>query len=217
VSNAREWAKRFEAVLHDCLGLDGSHDIGHFRRVWRLSQEIAAREGGDLEVLAAAAWFHDLVNPPKDSPDRKRASTLSAEAAAPILDEQGFPMAKLPAVQHAIAAHSFSAGITPETLEAKILQDADRLDALGAIGIARTFYVAGRMDSSLFDPEDPLATTRTSDDRAFALDHFETKLFRIAERLNTAAARDLAEQRVSYMRAFVSTLVDEIAGAGDPA
>ena len=186
--------------------MDGSHDIGHFRRVWRMVQEISAEEGGDPEVLVAATWFHDLVNPPKNSPDRARASTLSAEAAAPLLLAEGFPEPKLSAVQHAIMAHSFSAGITPETLEAQILQDADRLDALGAIGIARTFFVAGSMGASLFHPDDPLAKKRTFDDGSFALDHFETKLFQIAATLHTLVARRIAERRVEYMKSFVAMI-----------
>lgn len=201
---------RFEAILRDRLGPEGSHDLSHFRRVWRMAEEISADEGGDREVLVAAAWFHDLVNPPKDSPDRARASALSAEAAEPILLAEGFPEVKLPAVRHAIAAHSFSAGIAPETLEARILQDADRLDALGAIGVARTFYVAGRMGSSLFHPDDPLASERPLDDRAFSLDHFETKLFRIAETMNTRTGQRIAAQRASLMQRFVNDLIAEI-------
>ena len=196
--------------MTDRLGPDGSHDIGHFRRVWRHCQAIAAAEGGDHDVLAAGAWLHDLVNPPKNSPDRARASALSAEAAAPILSAEGFPKDKRAAVQHAILSHSFSAGLTPETLEAEILQDADRLDALGAIGIARTFYVAGRMDSSLFHPTDPLARARDMNDRAFALDHFETKLFVIAETLHTETAQRIAAARVNLMRQFVTDLLGEI-------
>jgi uncharacterized protein len=196
--------------MADRLGPDGSHDIGHFRRVWRMTLGIACKEGGDMDVLAAAAWFHDLVNPPKNSPDRARASALSADAAAPILLDLSFPQDKIPAVQHAILTHSFSAGIAPETLEAQILQDADRLDALGAIGIARTFYVAGRMGSSLFHPDDPLARNRPLDDRAFSLDHFETKLFRIAETMNTRTGQRIAEERAALTRRFVSDLIAEI-------
>lgn len=212
MSSAPDWAARFEAILRDRLGADGSHDIGHFRRVWQQAQDIAAIEGGDMEVLAAAALFHDLVNSPKDSPDRARASVLSAEAALPILRAEGFPETKLDSVRHAIEAHSFSAGITPQTLEARILQDADRLDALGAIGIARSFYVAGRMGSALFDPDDPMAQDRQLDDRSFALDHFEVKLFRIAETMNTCAGRRIATRRAEFMRSFVSTIKSEIKG-----
>ena len=192
------------------LGNDASHDIGHFRRVWRNVEAIQAVEGGDLEILVAAAWLHDLVNPPKDSPDRKRASQLSAEAAAPALRDLGFPEAKVAPVQHAILTHSFSAGIPPETREAMILQDADRLDAIGAIGVARCFYVAGRMDSALFDPDDPDANDRPLNDTLYALDHFKLKLFPIVQTLKTDAARKIAEKRVATMNAFVTELLAEI-------
>lgn len=210
MSSEPDWASRFERILLDRPNADGSHDIGHVRRVWCLTQDIASVEGGDLDVLVAAAWFHDLVNVSKSSSDRDRASALSARASRPILQACGFPDAKLDLVCHAIEAHSFSAGVTAKTLEAQILQDADRLDALGAIGIARLFYVAGRMGSMLFDPDDPRAHHRDLNDRAYALDHFEVKLFRIADNMNTAGGQRIASERVSMMRAFVDTLLSEI-------
>lgn len=210
MSSAPEWASQFERILQDRPDDDGSHDIAHVRRVWRLTQDIAAYEGGDLEILVAAAWFHDLVNLPKGSAQRTQASALSAEASRPILQACGFPDSKLDAVYHAIEAHSFSANRSANTLEARILQDADRLDALGAIGIARSFYVAGRMGSKLFDAQDPLACNRELNDRAFALDHFEAKLYRVAETLNTTGAQRIAVERVSVMRAFVRSLMAEI-------
>ncbi|MEX0285478.1 MAG: HD domain-containing protein [Paracoccaceae bacterium] len=208
--SSSHWAKVFETEMRARLGADGSHDIGHFRRVWKHAQAIAREEGGDRDVLAAAAFLHDLVNPPKSSPDRPRASALSAEAAAPVLRAHGFPEDRIAEVQHAILTHSFSAGIAPETLEARILQDADRLDALGAIGIARCFNVSGQMGGGLFDPDDPLAHHRLFDDRAYALDHFETKLYRIAETLHTKTARSRAETRVSVMKRFVDDLLSEL-------
>lgn len=210
MSEAGGWSAVLAPLVADGLGADASHDLAHFARVWRLGRAIAAQEGGDLEVIEAAAWLHDLVNPPKDSPDRARASRLSAAAALPILRQAGFPAAKHQAVAHAIEAHSFSAGIAPETLEARIVQDADRLEALGAIGIARCFCVSGQMGAALFDPDDPLAARRPRDDRRYALDHFETKLFRVAETLHTEAARRLAAPRVDRMRRFVGALIEEI-------
>jgi len=215
-----DWAARFETVLR-ARGAgktrDGGHDLGHLARVWRHASTIAEVEGGDLEVLAAAAWLHDLVNPPKDSPDRKSGSVLSAQAAAPLLVDEGFPAQNHANVLHCIEAHSFSAGIAPPTLEATILQDADRLDALGAIGIARCFCVAGQMGAQLFDPEDPLAKGRPLEDHRYALDHFEIKLLRLPEGLHTETARHLAAPRVARMRAFVAALADEACGAAGDA
>jgi len=190
---------------------DAAHDLAHLRRVWGNCQKIARAEGGaDMVVLMAGAYLHDLVNLPKDAPNRRDASRLSAEAAVAWLRGTDFPAAKLEAVAHAIAAHSFSAGIAPETHEARILQDADRLEALGAIGLARLFAVAGQMGAQLYDPADPLAQRRALDDKAFALDHLEVKLFPLVETMQTATGRDMAEERADWVAAFRSRLLREI-------
>ena len=200
-----------EVLRHWGGQTDGAHDLGHLRRVWANCQRIAADEpGADMQVLKAAAFFHDLVNLPKSSPERARASTLSAEAAGGYLATIDFPPDKLDAVSHAIAAHSFSAGITPLTMDAKILQDADRLEALGAIGIARMFHVAGATGALLFDADDPMARNRTLDDRRFSLDHLSTKLFTLPFAMQTATGRALAEERASWMVRFRERLLSEL-------
>lgn len=189
---------------------DGAHDLGHLRRVWARAKLIAMDEPCDLEILLPACIFHDLVNLPKSHPERARASTLSAEAACHFLRADGFPDAKLSAVGHAIAAHSFSAAITPMTAEARVLQDADRLEALGAIGIARMFHVSGAMGGGLFDAEDPMALNRPRDDRAFALDHIETKLLKLVDTMQTAPGRAMAIERADWMLSFRTRLLFEI-------
>ena len=190
---------------------DAAHDLAHLRRVWGNCERIARAEGGaDMAVLMAGAYLHDLVNLPKDAPTRREASRLSAEAAVAWLRGTDFPTSKLEAVAHAIAAHSFSAGIAPETHEARILQDADRLEALGAIGLARLFAVAGQMGAQLYDPADPLAQRRALDDKAFALDHLEVKLFPLVETMQTATGREIAEERADWVAAFRSRLLREI-------
>lgn len=203
----------FEAALADLWQgqSDAAHDIAHLQRVWGNCQRIARSEGGaDLEVLMAAAYLHDLVNLPKNAPNRREASRLSAEAAVTWLRGTAFPPAKLEAVAHAIAAHSFSAGIAPETHEARILQDADRLEALGAIGLARLFAVAGQMGAQLYDPADPLAQRRALDDKAFALDHLEVKLFPLVSSMQTVTGREMAEERADWVAAFRTRLLREI-------
>jgi uncharacterized protein len=208
---------RWQARLEDrvrAISEDASHDLHHVRRVWRLSQQIAAGERltADLLVLMAAAYMHDIVNPPKDSPLRSQASRLSAERATEWLAQLAFPGDKIPAVAHAIEAHSFSAGVCPRTIEAEILQDADRMEALGAIGLARVFYVAGRLGSALFDPEDPRGERRELDDRRFAVDHFALKLLRLPERMNTRTGRRLAGERGAFLRRYVDQLLLELEG-----
>ena len=110
---------------------------------------IHGSEGGDLRIIAAAVLLHDCVSVEKNSPDRAHASRLAAEKAFEVLDTLGWRTMEISAVGHAILTHSFSANIPPESLEAKILQDADRLDAIGMIGAARCFYIAGRWQRPL--------------------------------------------------------------------
>ena len=190
---------------------DGAHDLGHLDRVWKTCRLIATEEpGADADVLAAAAYFHDAVNLPKDHADRAQASRLSAELAVRELGGLGFPAEKRAGVHHAIHAHSFSARVTPETVEARILQDADRLEALGAIGLARMFLIAGQMGGALFDAADPMAMDRPLDDRRFALDHLEVKLFHLPGRMQTATGRAIAAERAEWMESFRSRLLREI-------
>lgn len=191
-------------------GNDGSHDAAHLIRVWKNALRIHGSEGGDLRIIAASVLLHDCVSVEKNAPDRAHASRLAAEKAFEILDALGWRTMDITAVAHAIVTHSFSANIPPESLEAKILQDADRLDAIGMIGAARCFYIAGRMGSGLYDPLDPLAENRPLDDKAFAIDHFETKLFKLTDGFQTAAGRALARQRQERLRAVLGMLLEEI-------
>lgn len=207
------WAGRARARMAALWegATDGAHDLGHLDRVWKSCRLIALDEpGADADVLAVAAYFHDAVNLPKDSPDRARASRLSADLAVRELAAMGFDKGQLAAVHHAIAAHSFSAGIAPETVEARILQDADRLEALGAIGLARMFLIAGQMGGGLFHAADPLAMERALDDRRYALDHLEVKLFPVAAAMQTAAGRQMAAERAEWMESFRTRLLHEI-------
>jgi uncharacterized protein len=208
-------AERLLAAL-GAEGDDGSHDRSHLLRVWRNASAIADHEPAcDRTVLTAAVILHDCVAVEKNSSQRSQASRLAAARARTILAELGWEAASIDAASHAIEAHSFSAGIAAETLEARIVQDADRLDAIGAIGIARCFYVAGRMGSSLYDPVDPPAANRTLDDRRFALDHFGAKLFKVAENFQTNAGQALADSRSRTMQGFVRAMLSEIAMAAE--
>ena len=111
---------------------------------------------------------------------------------------------------HAIEAHSFSANIPPLTLEAKIVQDADRLDSLGMLGVARTFYIAGRMGSGLYHPGDPGAEHRPLDDRRYAIDHFPAKLLKLSDGFQTETGAKLAKERHERLSLFLSLFRDEI-------
>jgi uncharacterized protein len=189
---------------------DGAHDISHLNRVWRTARTLlSSHPEADPMVVQAACYLHDIVNLPKDHPERHHASRHAARLACEKLARAGFPQAKLEGVAHAIEAHSFSAAITPVTIEAKIVQDADRLDALGAVGLARLYYTAGRMGSALAHPTDPLAVHRDMDDRAFALDHIGKKLATLPATMQTAAGRELGEARLAWLIDFRAKFVDE--------
>lgn len=208
-----DWRARLIAIVVNHSHDDGAHDVHHLHRVWHVARSLLCDyPEADGMVVLAACYLHDIVNLPKDHPQRHTASRLAAARACDELKQLGFPAEKLDAVAHAIEAHSFSAGIAPVTIEAKIVQDADRLDALGAVGLARLYYTAGRMGSALAHPTDPLADDRPLDDRAFALDHIECKLATLPASMQTEAGRKLGEERLAWLRAFRDTFVAEWSG-----
>ena len=205
----------YEALAADLLPhaadtTDGSHDLAHILRVFRNAMRIHREEGGDGDVLAAAVLLHDCVAVEKNSPLRAQASRLAAEKASAILRHLAWPEVKVVAVAHAILAHSLSANIPPETLEAKILQDADRLDAIGMVGAARCFYVAGRLNSELYDPADPRAERRAVDDRRYSIDHFPAKLFKLADGFQTVTGAKHARARHARLVEFYDLFLEEI-------
>jgi uncharacterized protein len=189
---------------------DGAHDLSHLHRVWGNAKTIQKEEGGDAETLAAAVLLHDCVQVPKDSPLRSRAAGLAAEQARIALTLIEWQEDKIETVAQAIESHSYSAGVSPSSLEGRILQDADRLDAIGYIGIARCFYTGGRMGSSLYDLSEPEAMIRMLDDRHFALDHFPKKLLKLAEGFQTGTGAILAQQRQQTLEDFYRGFLNEV-------
>jgi uncharacterized protein len=208
----KNWEEKIRtAVFESYQGqeFDPAHDFAHFVRVVHAAKAIGQLEGAEMAVVVPAAWMHDWVNVLKHDPRRTIASRLSAEAAVKILSDWNYPEQYLEGIAHAIEAHSYSAGIVPRTIEAKVVQDADRLDALGAIGIARVFSTAQRLGASYYHPVEPLAETRVLDDKAFALDHFFIKLFPLAETFQTKAGRVEGLKRRDFMNNFVTQLMAE--------
>ncbi|HEP0986486.1 phosphohydrolase [Enterobacter ludwigii] len=210
-----QWQSRFERWLDENHAThDAAHDISHFRRVWMTAQKIMANQAVDSLVVLTACYFHDIVSLPKNHPQRSQSSRLAASKTLDILrrDFPDFSSERYAAVEHAIEAHSFSAGIVPHSLEAKIVQDADRLEALGAIGLARVFAVSGALGVALFNAEDPFADARTLNDRAFALDHFQTKLLRLPDTMHTDVGRELAQHNADFLIQFMAKLSAELQG-----
>jgi len=190
-------------------GGDAAHDLAHVERVVGNAQRLAVAEGARREVVLPAAWLHDCVTVAKDSPSRATASRRAAAQAGAWLREWGWDDALLPEIAHAIEAHSFSAGIAPNTIEARVVQDADRLDALGAVGLARCLMLGGAMGRPLYAAEDPWCKQRAPDDRAACVDHFYTKLLSLESTMQTASGRREAQHRTMFLRQFLAELKRE--------
>jgi len=203
--------KLLEQKIASVLGTqDPAHDLLHVKRVVATAKMLALEEKADLEVIVPAAWLHDLVNLPKDHFERKLASTMAAKEAIFFLKSIHYPTDKFDAIAHAIAAHSFSSGIVPETLEAKIVQDADRLDGLGAIGLARLFSISTQLKRPFYHSIDPFAVERSYDDQDNAIDHIFIKLQKVVGLMNTHAAKEEAQRRFSFIEKFLEELKSEI-------
>lgn len=213
----KQWEPHFhDFIAHTTQACDAAHDFEHIRRVVANAIMLANVEQADLAVVWPAAWLHDCVVIPKDSPLRSQASILAANAAEAFLQKIAYPAHYLPDIHHAIAAHSFSAKITPRTLEAQVVQDADRLDSLGAIGLARCLMLGGAMGRRLYDPLAPFPQARPVDDRRNTIDHFFVKLLHLAEQMHTRSGRAEALTRTDFLRAFLRQLDDELQLAVQP-
>lgn len=195
---------------------DAAHDVEHLLRVALWTVRIGGAEVDPAEAVAAAL-LHDVVNVPKDSPHRARASALCAEEARRVLGAAGFGDEAVARMADAIEDHSYSRGATPRSPLGQALQDADRLEALGALGIMRTFSTGARMGARYSHPEDPWARARALDDVAFSVDHFFKKLLGLSATMCTAAGRAEGERRTAHMRAFLEQLAEELGAPLPPA
>jgi uncharacterized protein len=211
VFELKKWEEIFkEKAFALYPATDPSHDYLHIARVVKIALELAFEEKANVEIVLPAAYFHDFVTIPKNDPRRKIASQISAAAAVEYLASINYPSRHLDAIKHAIEAHSFSANIKPETLEAQIVQDSDRLDGIGAIGVARCFSTCALMQRPYYDIDDVFAQNRELDDKVFAIDHFPIKLFKIAETMHTGSAHKEAQKRLQFMKLYLQQLKSEL-------
>jgi uncharacterized protein len=206
-----KWSKVFERYVLSHPAGEPAHDLNHVRRVVSNALRLAVEEGARLEVVYAASWLHDCVVVSKDSPDRVQASRLAADQAVEFLKTVEYP-SELAAIHHAIVAHAFSASVSAHTIEAKVVQDADRLDALGAVGIARCIMVGTALGNRLYDPSDPFCRSRKADDQKSMIDHFYTKLLGLVLTMNTETGKREARERTDFMLGYLDQLESEIAG-----
>ena len=198
---------------------DLAHDLQHVLRVYRWALRLAPEAGADVDLSGAAALAHDLVSVPKHLAARPLSGERSAEAARGLLAEAGYTLDEAMVVVDAIATHSWSRGLSPRCPEGVVLQDADRLDALGVIGLMRNIAVAEAMSAAATEgsvrafvhPTDPLRqTTRPLDDRHFALDHWYEKLLKLRDGMHLPSARAEAARRHAWMTSALAELTHEL-------
>lgn len=208
-----EWFEPLRGALADRFateGRDGAHDLAHALRVAKRAEALAEAEHADLTTCVAAALLHDLVYRPKNHPESALTAAMAAEEAPAWCTPHLELSLRSSAIAAAIRTHSFSGGLAPTSLEGAVVQDADRLEALGAIGIARCFATGGAMGTGLWHPEDPWAEGRPLDDMVWSLDHFFQKLLRLESTFRTASGRALARRRTETLRAFLADLTEEL-------
>lgn len=186
------------------------HDMNHALRVRDLCIYTSSVEGGDQEILIAAALLHDIGRPDELQDPSLDHALISAYLAEGILKGSGFPDDKIKQVIHSIDSHRFSTNLNPGSLEGCILQDADRLDISGALGVAMTFAYSGACGRRLHHPSDPLAEHRKPDGTMYALDHILTKLMVLPGTMNTMTARRMAKDRNRFIRTFLDQFKNEI-------
>ncbi len=206
----KNFETQFAAFIRAEMTTDSAHDFNHVLRVVKTAKELCKKEQAISEVVIPAAWLHDCVTLPKNHPERAQSSVKAADRAVAFLRSIDYPEIHLESIHHAIVAHSFSANVKPLTLEAKIVQDADRLDALGAIGVTRCIQVSANLNRPTYCTDDPFCESRRPDDGKYTIDHFYTKLLLIADTVNTASAKAEAGLRTQFMRDFLEQLNREI-------
>ena len=197
-----------------CFGsARGSHDWDHTERVLGLCLRIGRKEKADLEILRLAAVLHDIGREEEDrSNGRVCHGARGAALAAQILKKHGLDRNTIGRVVHCIEAHRFRGGHKPESLEAKILFDADKLDSIGAVGVGRAFLFAGEVGARLHDPAVDVRRTKpyTREDTAYR--EFLVKLSRIKDRMHTREGKRIARERHRFMAGFFDRLNKETRG-----
>jgi len=185
---------------------DPAHDFQHVMRVYHNAERICKTENGNKKLILSAVLLHDIVK----STNGTNSADASAKLSEKILEKNSFSNDEISVICDAIREHSFSKRKIPSTIEGKILQDADRLDAIGAIGLARVFSFSGSNNRPFYDPTDPFSKTRPLNDKKWALDHFFQKLLLLQEKMNTKTGKSLAKKRTKILKNFLKEIKNEI-------
>lgn len=190
---------------------DPSHDIQHCMRVLHNCEKIAKEEWWDMEILLPAALFHDVVNYAKDDPRSKYASDESAERTKKLLESISlYPQEKIQWVWYAIKQCSYSKNLPHDTLESKILQDADFLESVWAISIMRTFCSSWTLWRQFFNLDDPFCESREPSPLSYSFDLFPQRLLKVQERMLTNTGKKLWQQRTDFLHIFMQQVKREI-------
>ena len=192
------------------MGNDPAHDFEHVMRVCMNARMICRMEDVDDRLVLCAALLHDVVSYPKSDRRSKSSAMESSMVAKTILDRHRFSAEDIEVVSGAIRDHSFSGGAVAKTIEAMILQDADRLDALGAVGLARVFSTGGMLGRHLYNSDDPFCKNRAPDDAVWAVDHFFQKLLKLESLMNTESGKIEAKKRTQLLLEYLRHLDQEI-------
>ncbi len=196
--------------VKEIMDNDSAHDFEHVMRVYKNAQKICILEKANEKLVLSAALLHDIISYPKSDKRSKLSSIQSAKKSEQILKKYNFAKEEISIISDAIRDHSFSQNKIPRTLEGKILQDADRLDALGAIGIARVFATSGSLKRPFYNIDDPFCKTRTPDDKTWTVDHFFQKLLKLELLMNTKSGKVEAKKRTGILKKFLKQLKQEI-------
>ena len=196
--------------VKEIMDNDSAHDFEHVMRVYKNAQKICKKEKANEKLVLSAALLHDIVSYPKSDRRSKLSSIHSAKKAERILRKHDYAKDEIVIICDAIRDHSFSQNKKPVTLAGKILQDADRLDAIGAIGIARVFATGGSLKRPFYNTDDPFCKTRMPDDKTWTVDHFYQKLLKLESMMNTKSGQIEAKKRTRVLREFLKQLSQEV-------
>jgi uncharacterized protein len=184
------------------------HNRAHVDRVYHMAIRIGEEEDADLDIVKAAAFLHDIARAREDEGQIDDHAAEGARMARKILEEVNFPRQKVDEVLYCIEVHRFSKGSEAKSLEAKILQDADRLDLLGAIGLARVFARGGWADMPIHDPTIPPKAKYDGRSQT-SINHIYEKILKAKYTMNTKAAKQIAEGRHRFVEEYVDRFLKE--------
>jgi len=208
VLNELEYIKKYVKKIY--IKNDPAHDFAHIMRVYKNAEEICKKEESNRKLVLVSVLLHDIVKKTQSDRRTRSSADLSAEKARLILRKLKFSDNDIAIVSEAIKNHSFTKGKISTSIEGRILQDADRLDAIGAIGIARVFSVSGAKNREFYEPNDPFSKTRKPNDKKWALDHFFKKLLVLENTMNTKTGKIEANKRTKVLKNYLARLKEEI-------